>query len=54
MFKYYEDGKEKTFSFRKVYRMFTTLVDSEQKKQGTTFASWLAEMEHMQILVRVV
>lgn len=53
MFKYYEDGKERTLSKRKVYRMFTTLVDENQKAQGTTFTSWLAEMEHMQILIRL-
>ena len=52
MFKYYEDGNEKKVSVRKVYRMFNTLVDDSQKKQGTTFTSWLAEMEHMQILTR--
>ena len=52
MFKYYEDGHEQTFSFRKAYKMFQTMVDDDQKAQGTTFASWLAEMEHMQILVR--
>lgn len=52
MFKYYEDGQVKQFSFKKVYRMFITLVDENQKSQGTTFTSWLDEMEHMQILVR--
>ena len=52
MFKYYEDGHEQTFSFWKVYRMFQTIVDDDQKAQGTTFESWLSEMEHMQILVR--
>ena len=53
MLKYYEEGKEKTLSFRKVYRMFVTMVDDEQKKQGTTFSSWLFEMEHMQILIKI-
>ena len=52
MFKYYEDGNTKKIPFRKAYRMFTILVDENQKAQGTTFTSWLAEMEHMQILVR--
>ena len=52
MFKYYEDGKIKRISFCKVYRMFVALVDENQKSQGTTFTSWLSEMEHMQILVR--
>lgn len=52
MFKHYEDGREQTFSFRKVYRLFQVTVDTNQKAQGTTFTSWLAEMEHMQILVR--
>lgn len=53
MFRYYEDGSTKNISFRKAYRMFITLVDENQKAQGTTFASWLAEMEKMQILNRV-
>ena len=30
MFKYYEDGHEKTITFRKAFRMFTTLVDKEE------------------------
>ena len=52
MFKYYEDGHEKIFSFRKIYRMFSVSVDSTQRDQGTTFTSWLSEMERMQILIR--
>lgn len=52
MFKYCEDGYVKKVTFRKAYRMFITLVDENQKAQGTTFTSWIAEMEHMQILVR--
>lgn len=52
MFKYYENGYEKTFTFRKIYRLFCTVVDFDQKARGTTFTSWLAEMEHMQILIR--
>ena len=51
MFKYYEDGLEKTLTFRKVYRMFS-LIPAYQKAQGTTFTSWLSEMEKMQILIR--
>ena len=53
MFKYYEDGHEKKITFRKAFRMFTTLVDNEQKEQGTTFSSWLSEMEKLQILIRI-
>ena len=34
MFKYYEDGHEKKVTFRKAFRMFTTLVDNDQKEQG--------------------
>lgn len=51
-FKYYEDGTEKTFPLRKLYRQFQTLVDNDQKAEGTTFHSWLSEMERMQILIR--
>ena len=53
MFKYYEDGHEKKVTFRKAYRMFTTLVDNDQKEQGTTFSSWLSEMEKLQIFIRI-
>ena len=53
MFKYYEEGKERTLTLNKVYRMFTVTVDEEQKDQGTTFTSWLSEMLHMQILIRI-
>lgn len=53
MFRYYEDGYAKTLSMRKIYRMFSTLVDDNQKAEGTTFESWLYEMEHMQILNRI-
>ena len=53
MFKYYEDGTDKTITFRKAYRMFTVMVDNDQKAQGTTFTSWLSEIEHLQILIRV-
>ena len=52
MFKYYEDGTNKKITFRKAYRMFTVMVNDEQKAQGTTFSSWLSEMEKMQILIR--
>lgn len=52
MFKYYEDGREKNFSFRKIYRLFQISVELDQKKQGTDFLTWLSEMEHMQILIR--
>ncbi len=53
MFNYYEDGYTKKISMGKAYRMFITLVDDNQKAEGTTFASWLSEMEHMQILNRI-
>ena len=53
MFKYYEDGMDKTITFRKAYRMFAVMVDNDQKAQGTTFTSWLSEMEHLQILIRI-
>lgn len=53
MFKYYEDGATKIITMRKAYRMFITIVDDNQKAQGTIFTSWLSEMEHMQILNRI-
>ena len=52
MFAYYEDGKPKRYSMRKVYRFFCKQVGKEQKDQGTNFTSWLSEMEKMQILIR--
>ncbi len=53
MFNYYENGKIETLSARKVYRLYTTAVNDEQKANGTTFYSWLYEMEKMQILNRM-
>ena len=50
---YCEDGKIEVLPMRKVYRMFSTLVDETQIMQGTTFHSWLDEMCHMQILCEV-
>ena len=52
MFAYYEDGKPKRYSMRKVYRFFCKKAGKEQKDQGTDFISWLSEMEKMQILIR--
>ncbi len=37
MFNYYEDGYIKKISIKKAYRMFITLVDNNQKVEGTTF-----------------
>lgn len=52
-FTYYEDGKKQVLSMRDVYRQYRTMVDEEQKAEGTTFRSWLSEMEHMQILNKI-
>lgn len=48
----YEDGRKQRFSMRDVYRQYCTIVDQDQKDQGTTFESWLDEMEKIQILNR--
>lgn len=50
---YYEDGRKEILSLRDVYRMFNTKVDNDQKANGTTFQSWLNEMEKMQILNKI-
>ena len=50
MFIYYEEGKMQKISMRKAYRLFCTLVSEDQKQQGTTFSTWLEEMQRMQIL----
>ncbi len=54
-----EEGKKVYFlydyaCFSVKNRMFITLVDNNQKVEGTTFKNWLEEMEHMQILNRIV
>lgn len=50
---YYEEGKEKRYTLTELKNFFETSKGlAEQKKQGTDFDSWLAEMEHMQILNR--
>ena len=51
-YSYYEDGRREIFSMRDVYRMFKTKVDNNQKANGTTFQSWLSEMEKLQILIK--
>lgn len=53
MYRYYEEGKERIISNRKAYRMFAVMVDDNQKGQGTTFESWLSEMEKLQIFVKM-
>ena len=53
MFIYYEEGRKKVFSMRKLFRIFNNQVGEEQKIQGTDFLSWLSEMEKMQILIRM-
>lgn len=52
-FLYYEDGREKRITMRDAYRQFCTMVDNNQKEQGTTFQSWIAEMISMQIFIPV-
>lgn len=49
----YEDGREKRIAMRKAYRQYMTMVDSNQKEQGTTFTSWLSEMIEMQIFIPI-
>lgn len=48
-FWYYEEGKPQRVSMRKAFRMFRTVVSTEQKERGTTFEMWLQEMLRMQI-----
>lgn len=50
---YYEDSKEEKFSQKDLEKMFASNQGlAEQKKEGTTFETWLSEMEKMQILNR--
>ena len=49
-FAYYEDGKKQLLSIRDTYRMFRIMVNDEQKFQGTTYQSWMDEMQKFQIL----
>lgn len=52
-FAYYEDGNTKIFSMQEVRHLYRALVGQDQKDNGTTFSSWLYEMEKMQILNRI-
>ena len=52
-FAYYENGKKEVFDLEQVHKIYNFVVDKEQKQDGTTFTSWLAEMEKMQILNRI-
>ena len=50
---YYENDKEEKFSQDDLEKMFASNQGlAEQKKEGTTFETWLSEMEKMQILNR--
>lgn len=49
MFRYYEEGRMRKISMRQAYRLFVTEVSEKQKKEGTTFSTWLQEMIRMQI-----
>lgn len=49
-FAYYEEGNETIYTESEVKELYNTLVDDNQKSQGTTYESWLQEMIHMQIL----
>ena len=50
---YYENDKEEKFSQDDLEKMFASNQGlAEQKKEGTTFETWLSEMEIMQILNR--
>lgn len=53
MYLYYENGTKEKLSLSEVKKLFETTVDNEQKEQGTTFETWLDEMEKMQILNKV-
>ena len=53
MYIYYENGYPQKMPMRKLYRFFETQFDKEQKQMGTTFSTWLSEMEKMQILIRM-
>lgn len=50
---YYENGKAEIFTETKLKELYHTLVDDNQKRQGTTFSTWLVEMENMQILNKI-
>lgn len=52
-FIYYEEGSVRFFTFAEVAQLYIAVVDSEQKYNGTTFLSWLFEMEKLQILNRL-
>lgn len=50
---YYENGREEKFFLDDLEKMFESNKGlAEQKKEGTTFETWLSEMETMQILNR--
>lgn len=52
-FAYYEDVNSMIFTMPEVNRLYCALVGQDQKNNGTNFDTWLAEMEHMQILNRI-
>lgn len=52
-FTYYENGFEEIFTIPDLMQIFNTCIDASQKTQGTTFDSWLYDMERMNLLTRL-
>lgn len=49
----YESGIEGVYTLTTLYKIFYSPLLKKQRKLGTEFEDWIAEMEHMQILIKV-
>ena len=48
MWKYYENGKEETYSNLELLHLYQNIVD---KQEYSCFTDWMYDMEKMQILI---
>lgn len=50
LFYYYKNGVEELYTMPEVRKLFKSAADTEQKKIGNTFETWLYEMKKHHIL----
>lgn len=48
MWKYYENGKEETYSNLELLHLYQNIID---KQEYSCFTDWMYDMEKMQILI---
>ena len=51
-YKYYEEDTEQVLNEFELLKLFYSEDMKEQREWGTTFNTWIEELEHMQLLIR--